>query len=49
MEIKYKNGSFGFHPDFTFVTGGGLRVWFSLPPSREAAVPEILLDVSDAD
>lgn len=35
MEIKYKNESLGFHPDFTFVIGGGVRLGFSLPPSRE--------------
>lgn len=48
MEIKYKNGALGFHPDFTIVTGGGVRVMFPLPPSREGALPESLSDVSVA-
>lgn len=35
MEIKYKNESLDFHPDFTFVIGGGARLGFSPPPSRD--------------
>ena len=35
MEIKYKNESLDFHPDFTFVFGGGARLGFSPPPSRD--------------